>query len=227
MGSDILRHVMLRKLRIALVGVFVAVGVGVLGLVFYSYFISNTTGQLRVRGETAVNTSAEILTTSRGEFIDKTVPSQVDQNPAPFMTYEAPDFELTDLEGDAFSLSQFKGKPVLLNFWATWCPPCRKEMPDLQAFDEKYGEQVQVLGVNWDYQSDVSEEVREFLDEYDITYPNVLDKSGEVFVKYQLTGLPVTYWIDEEGVIRGIWFGAMKEEDIVTGFQKITDVIDE
>lgn len=139
MGSDILRHVMLRKLRIALVGVFVAVGVGVLGLVFYSYFISNTTGQLRVRGETAVNTSAEILTTSRGEFIDKTVPSQVDQNPAPFMTYEAPDFELTDLKGDAFSLSQFKGKPVLLNFWATWCPPCRKEMPDLQAFDEKYG----------------------------------------------------------------------------------------
>lgn len=218
---------MLRKIRIAMVGVFVAAGFGVLGLVAYSYFFLNEEGQLRVRGETAVNTSAEILTTSQGEFIDKTVPAQLEQSPAPFMTYQAPDFELTDLNGDTYSLSQFKGKPVLLNFWATWCPPCRKEMPDLQAFAEKYGEDIQVLGVNWDYQSDVNEEVREFLAEYDITYPNVLDKAGEVFVKYQLTGLPVTYWIDEAGVIRGIWFGAMKEEDIVTGFQKITDVIDE
>ncbi len=220
----------LRWVRVALVGAFVALGAGVLGLVAYSYFFLNQTDDLRVRGETAVNTSALILTTSQGRFLDKREPLNPEAPPAPVLGVLAPDFELDDLDGNPVRLSQFRGRPVLLNFWATWCPPCRKEMPDLQGFAARYGDRVQVLGVNLDFAAQVettSEAVTAFLDEYGVTYLNLRDPIGESVTRYRLTGFPVTFWIDPEGFIRGVWFGAMREDDIVTGFRKTTDVLDD
>lgn len=216
---------MFKLFRFALVTATVGAGLGVLGLVAYSYFFLNQTTDGRVRAETAVNTSQIILSTSQGQFLDKSVPLDPDATPAPLLGALAPDFTLLDLDGRPWTLSQFRGKPVLLNFWATWCPPCRKEMPDLQRFSAQYGDRVQLLGVNWDYQAD--DEVRTFLDEYAITYPTLMDRAGEVIVRYRLTGLPVTFWIDEAGFIRGLWLGAMQESDILTGFRKITDVLDD
>ncbi len=177
-----------------------------------------------------MNTSALILTTSQGQFLDKQTVLDADNPPTPALGYPAPDFELPDLNGNLVRLSQFRGRPVLLNFWATWCPPCRKEMPDLQAFSEKYGDRIQVLGVNLDFAAQLevtNADVLEFLDEYHVTYLNLRDPIGESVSRYRLTGYPVSYWIDEKGFIRGVWLGAMKEEDIITGFQKITDVIDD
>lgn len=219
-----------RWVRLVLVGALVVIAVGVLLLVAYSYFFLTESAPLRVRGETAVNTSSLILTTSQGRFLDKNIPLSPNEPPTPALGYPAPDFELPDLNGNPVRLSQFRGRPVLLNFWATWCPPCRKEMPDLQAFSQKYSGRIQVLGVNMDFAAQLevtNADVLEFLDEYNVTYLNVRDPVGESVSRYRLTGYPVSYWIDEAGLIRGVWLGAMKQEDIVAGFQKISDVIDD
>lgn len=229
-GGFIVTPSTLRWVRVTLVGAFVALGAAVLGLVAYSYFFLNPTDDLRVRGETAVNTSALILTTSQGRFLDKREPLDPQTPAAPALGAPAPDFELADLQGRSVRLSQFLGRPVLLNFWATWCPPCRKEMPDLQAFSERYGDRIQVLGVNLDFAAKVSttnQVVLDFLQEYGVTYLNLRDPIGESVTRYRLTGFPVTFWIDPAGFIRGVWFGAMRQDDIVTGFRKITDVLDD
>ncbi len=116
-------------------------------------------------------------------------------------------------------LSELRGKPVLLNFWATWCPPCRKEVPDLQKFHEQYGDKITLLGINF---GEEAQDVRAFMKRYAATYPTLMDANGKVFVLYQLTGLPTSFWVDQQGIVRGMWLGAMKTEDMVIGFRKTT-----
>jgi len=209
----------LKKLFVTLV---IVLGVGITGLIVYSYLYLGQGGKLAVRGETAVSASSLILRTSRGIFLDKDAAVNLDQQ-APQLGYRAPDFTFDDLEGNPVSLSDFLGKPVLLNFWATWCPPCRKEIPDLQKFHQKYGDKIVLLGIDWG--EDV-EEVKKFLTRYGVTYTTLMDKDGKFFVRYGLTGLPTSYWVDETGVIRGIWEGAMEIEDMINGFKKTTRVFD-
>ncbi len=211
---------MLKKLLVAAVALL---GIGITGLVTYSYFFlqraPDSLAELRRRGETAsLNRSGLVLTFSRGTFLDKDAEVNA-QITAPYPGYRAPDFAFEDLEGEVVRLSALRGKPVLLNFWATWCPPCRKEIPDLQKFHEQYGDRIVLLGINWG--EDV-EEVKRFLQRYGATYTNLLDRDGIFFVRYRLTGLPTSFWIDEEGIIRGMWLGAMSLEDMVEGFRKTT-----
>jgi len=92
-------------------------------------------------------------------------------------------------------------------------------MPDLQQFFSSYGDRISVIGINW---NDQAQTVREFLTQYGITYTNVLDTDGKVFVLYRLTGLPTSFFIDESGIIRGQWLGAMSVADMVAAFQKTT-----
>ncbi|WP_176560188.1 TlpA family protein disulfide reductase [Brevibacillus dissolubilis] len=130
------------------------------------------------------------------------------QNPAPesdqaFPTlpevnYQAPVFELNDLMGKPFALT--KGKPVLLNFWATWCPPCKAETPDLVAVSEAYGDQVTFIGVNVTTQ-DTMEDVRRFAADYQVSYPIVLDETGEVTKQYRVSAMPTSFVLDAQGVI--------------------------
>src|SRR5690606_35153974 len=104
----------------------------------------------------------------------------------------APDFVLVEPgTGDHVSLSDFRGQPVVLNFWATWCVPCRTEMPDLQ--DAHNEEDVVVLGVNWQESESV---VQGFLDEFELTFPIALDREGGVREHYGVVGLPATFFID-------------------------------
>lgn len=201
----------------------VLLGIGITGLIVYSYLFLGEAGSLAVRGETAVNTSALILRTSRGVFLDKEAAVNADVT-APRPGYRAPDFAFENLDGKLMRLSDFRGKPVLLNFWATWCPPCRKEIPELQLFHEQYGDRIVLLGIDW---GENVEDVRNFLKRYGATYINLMDKDGKFFVSYQLTGLPTSYWIDEQGIIRGMWLGAMDIEDMVTGFKKTTRAFDD
>lgn len=191
------------------------------GLILYAYLFLDQKQDFAVRGETAVNTSALILRTAQGSFLDKE--AEVNSDVAPRMGFQAPEFAFEDLNGSTLSLSDLRGKPVLLNFWATWCPPCRKEIPDLQRFHEQYGDQVTLLGINWGEERD---EVRGFLARYGATYTNLMDEDGKFFVLYRLTGLPTSYWIDEEGSIRGVWLGAMDFEDMVEGFVTISKNFD-
>lgn len=123
------------------------------------------------------------------------------------------DFTLKDLEGNDLSLSDFEGKIVLLNFWATWCKFCDIEMPDLEKlYTENEG--ILVLGVNVGEDIDL---VKEYVDEKNLSFPIVLDETTEIASDYLVSGLPTTYFIDENGMIYGV-FPGMMTYDMMTGF---------
>ncbi|MFZ5824412.1 MAG: redoxin domain-containing protein [Bacillota bacterium] len=115
----------------------------------------------------------------------------------------APDFELTTLEGETVKLSALRGKPVVVNFWATWCTPCRKEMPHFQEVVDKYGEQGLLLyGINVG-ESKVA--VADFRDRVGVRFPLMIDADESVQTAYKILPLPATFFIDREGVIRGVY----------------------
>ncbi len=120
----------------------------------------------------------------------------------------APDFELLDRSGQAVRLSDFQGKAVVVNFWASWCPPCREEMPALQTIASKYADQgLVVLGINTSF-SDSRDEALQFMDELGLTFPILFDETGEVTEKtFGVIGLPVTFWIKPDGSIHSIHVG--------------------
>lgn len=113
----------------------------------------------------------------------------------------APQFELTTFEGETLRLADLRGKAVVLNFWASWCVPCRQEAPALQAMWEKYRAQgVMVIGVDY---VDTEKEAKEFISRYRQTYPNGADLGTEISTKYKITGVPETYFITREGQVLG------------------------
>ncbi len=119
----------------------------------------------------------------------------------------APDFTLQDPSGSSVSLSGFRGHPVFLNFWASWCPPCRSEMPDLQALSQEYADRgLTVLGVNME--EDTAPVVR-YANTLGLTFPVVLDRNGSVSTRYNVTGLPTSYVLDQDGVIRAMNIGPL------------------
>ena len=132
--------------------------------------------------------------------------------PAAEVGRAAPAFRLRSLDGSATELTDYRGNYVLLNFWASWCGPCRGETPALQAFFEDRSPALVVVGVN---QQETAEEARAFTDQFDVTYPIVLDADGQVSGAYRVsTGLPVSFLIDPEGVIRRVHLGALTDSDL-------------
>nr|WP_263326689.1 redoxin domain-containing protein [Neobacillus sp. Marseille-Q6967] len=121
---------------------------------------------------------------------------------------KAPDFELKTLAGDTVKLSDLKGKKVMLNFWATWCPPCKAEMPAMEQLHKELGDEVVILAVNIDPHLDV----KAFVDENGITFPIPLDEKDEVNELYQILSIPTTYFIDSNGNIGNKYIGAMNLE---------------
>ena len=119
----------------------------------------------------------------------------------------APDFTLTDLEGNEVTLSQYRGKVVFINFWATWCPPCRAEMPEIEAIYQEYKDKdVVVIGVDI---REVEEEVRQYVQAGGYSWTFVLDTSGVVTADYKIVAIPTSFFLDTEGVIRAVNIGAM------------------
>ena len=114
----------------------------------------------------------------------------------------APDFSLKTLDGKTVRLSELRGKKaVLINFWATWCPPCRLEMPTMQKIYTEYkGKGFEILAIN--IEPDAQEEIRDFIKELRLTFPVLLDSNMKVTRKYRLIGLPVSMLIDRQGIIR-------------------------
>lgn len=115
----------------------------------------------------------------------------------------APDFELETLNGEKLKLSELQGKKVILNFWATWCGPCREEMPEMQEFYEEHGDEVEILAVNLTDSEKQKSDVDEYIDEYGFTYPILLDKDGAISDEYKGSiAVPTTYFIGTDGVIQ-------------------------
>jgi peroxiredoxin len=123
---------------------------------------------------------------------------------------KAPDFQLAEITGRVHSLTDYKGKTVIVNFWGTFCPPCREEMPALQKQSAEWaGKGVVVLGVNLQMDSDVA--VKSFLSELNVTFTIVRDTSDEVRKTYGVTNFPTTFFVDANGKIRAIHSGQMDE----------------
>lgn len=125
----------------------------------------------------------------------------------------APDFELLTLEGTKVKLSDYKGKKVMINFWATWCPPCRVEMPVMQKFySENQDNNVVILSVDATHTEASQTVVESFQKHWGLTFPLVLDVDGQVGKTYQVSAYPATYVLDEQGIIRKKHQGAMDED---------------
>ena len=123
----------------------------------------------------------------------------------------APDFTLQTLEGKKVKLSDYRGKKVILNFWATWCPPCKEEIPHMEKYYKSLNKKdnVEVVAVNLTSADKSKEYIKEFAESYDITYPILLDKKGEQQKQYEIVTIPTTFFINEAGQIKQKAVGPM------------------
>lgn len=147
--------------------------------------------------------------------VPSAVGAPLSTSPSPREGFLAPDFTLDTLQGEPIKLSELRGKIVVVNFWATWCLPCRAETPALEKSYEQYeGRGVVILGVNVTNQDLVSA-VESFVQEFGLTYPIPLDRDGRVGFLYQVQGLPTTFFINREGVIRTVVVGGPMSETFI------------
>ncbi|MBS4173001.1 TlpA disulfide reductase family protein [Bacillus sp. FJAT-49736] len=129
----------------------------------------------------------------------------------PSIGMSAPIIKSKDLNGNIINISAFKGKKVLLNFWAAWCPPCKSEIPDLVSFYKKNQNKVEVIGINIE---STEIQVKQFIKKYHITYPIIMDKKEVISDEYMIQPIPTSYFIDENGVIIDKWIGALSEKEL-------------
>ena len=135
---------------------------------------------------------------------------------------EAPDFAVYDLEGNAYKLSDFRGKPVLLNFWASWCGPCQMEMSDFQKFYETHGDKVNFVIVNLtDGQQETVESASAFIAEKGYTFPVYYDTDIDAAMKYGVSAVPVSYFIDAEGYFVAWAQGALSADMLQQGMDMV------
>ncbi|PFG03062.1 TlpA family protein disulfide reductase [Bacillus sp. es.036] len=126
----------------------------------------------------------------------------------------APDFTLYSLEGKEVSLSDSKGKVTFINFWTTWCPPCKEEMPDMQEFYEEDGKEfdAEIFAVNLTTNESSSQVVKDFARKNNLTFPILLDTEGELMETFATITIPTTYVIDKNGIIMKKVIGPMSKE---------------
>jgi peroxiredoxin len=138
---------------------------------------------------------------------DKTGTSTSGRIPLPLKGYIAPDFSLNTPAGEKITLYNLRGHAVLVNIWATWCPPCREEMPAIQQYYQQYKDQgLIVLGVNSTLQ-DNPIAIVPFVHEYGLTFPILLDETGQLGPKYDLRSLPSSYFINRDSTIFDVVIG--------------------
>ena len=134
----------------------------------------------------------------------------------------APDFTVYDLEGNAHNLSDFRGKPVIVNFWASWCGPCKSEMPDFQTKFEEYGEDIQFLIVNLtDGSQETVDSAQGYIDSQGYTFPVYFDTDYSGAIAYAVSAIPATYFIRAEGVVVAYGKSALSADVLQRGIDML------
>lgn len=182
----------MRKVMPFLGGILLGLGVGI--LIFYGFLKQNTAPKV------------SILTQGSKPI------------PVPSLDAPAPDFELYNLSGESIPFEEYRGKPVLLNFWAIWCAPCRLEMPVFQSKFEKYAGELSIVAIN---NAENPDDVQDFVDELGLTFDVLLDPKAEIQRLYQVRGYPTTFLIDPDGVIRVRHIGLMTDDQLDSYLQDI------
>lgn len=184
----------------------------VIGLLMVTGWMDTLSGSLAGSDPQATPT---VQVTQQPEVTD--TPEATDAPKESQAPIPALDFALTDQFGNTHTLDQYKGKTILLNFWATWCGPCRSEMPDLQAVYEDYGKNEKdlvVLGVAAPNlgQEGSAEDITAFLEENGYTYPTLMNEDASLFYSYGISSFPTTFMIDKNGNVYGYIMGAQSRE---------------
>jgi cytochrome c biogenesis protein CcmG/thiol:disulfide interchange protein DsbE len=131
----------------------------------------------------------------------------------------AADFSFSQFDGGEFVLSRNIGQPVVINFWASWCPPCREEARGLERAWQAYKEQG-VVFVGVDIQ-DTLKDALAYLAEFDVTYPNGMDVDGTITVDYGVIGIPVTFFVNKDGIVERRWVGAISERQLIAWVEEL------
>jgi len=142
------------------------------------------------------------------------VSAEIDKNTGLAINQTAPNFKLKTLDGKEVQLSDYRGKKVILNFWATWCPPCKAEIPHMEKYYKKQAKDdgVEILAVNLTKSDKDEEYIRDFVKSYDMTYPVLLDEDGEQQKQYEIVTIPTTFFIDKNGRIQKKVIGPMDQD---------------
>jgi cytochrome c biogenesis protein CcmG, thiol:disulfide interchange protein DsbE len=135
--------------------------------------------------------------------------------PAPRQGFLAPSFQLLSISGETISLHDLRGQPVLINLWASWCPPCRAEMPAMQRVYDEYREQgFEILAINTTYQDDAAA-AQAFVEQLGLTFPILWDLDGSVSNQYQTRAMPTSFFVDAEGIIQEVVVGGPMSEALL------------
>ncbi len=165
-------------------------------------------------GSTSTPEPTPVPPTATPVVTEEVAPSTPEQATNP-NAVPAPDFTLQTLDGESVSLSDYRGKLVMINFWASWCPPCNSEMPDLQSYYEQHkDEDFIILGVNY---QDTPDKVQAFVEKYSVTFPILLDSDGRVADLFGVQGLPTSFFVDKEGNVLGYQPGPVTKEMLEDG----------
>ena len=193
-----------------------------MGVMTLTGFTNGITGYLSGLGDNS-GTPSTSTSTPAGSSSEE---EAVEDEPRPV----APDFTLTDQYGNSHTLSDYKGKTVFLNFWATWCPPCKMEMPDIQALYEKHGENsgdIIVLGVAGPDVGDEGsvDDITAFLEDAEYTFPVVMSTDYAAFIEYGISAFPTTFMIDANGDVFGYAAGALSADIMDSIIQQTIDAV--
>ncbi len=147
--------------------------------------------------------------------VDKSGLSTNGKIPAPQTGFLAPDFELKTQSGETVKLSDLRGQAVLVNLWATWCPPCRAEMRSIEKVYKEYKDQgFTVLAVNMTYQDEATK-IPTFVSEQNLSFPILLDETGRMANAYQMRSLPSSFFISRDGIIKEVVIGGPMAEALL------------
>lgn len=199
---------------------WLALALGLVLIITFAYILYNKysdkfyEGGLIMDSDTAPTVENPAVTTQVGDTADTTT--------ATSSKFAAPDFTVTDKDGNTVKLSDMRGKPIVVNFWASWCPPCKAEMPDFEEMYKKYGDEVTFMMVNMtDGDRETVELAKKHVADNGFTFPVYFDTELSAAYAYYVTSLPATYFIDADGNLVTHAIGMISAETLERGIEFI------